>query len=97
MLALTHSAAEVIHDLLQQPGVPDSAGLRIARTPADGTGDSLGIALVSGPADGDEVHDEQGARVFVEETTVPLLDDKLLDATQIEGQTTFTLAIQAPE
>jgi iron-sulfur cluster assembly protein len=99
VLALTPTAADAIHGILDAPGMPDSAGVRIAPhvvtdNGADATGATLEIALVQGPADTDEVVDEQGARVFLDEAVAPLLDNKVLDASIEQERVSFILGDQ---
>jgi iron-sulfur cluster assembly protein len=96
VLALTPTAADAIHAILDAPGMPESAGIRIAPQEltdngAGATTAGLEIALVEGPADGDEVVDESGARVFLDEAIASLLDDKVLDASVEQQQVNFML------
>ena len=76
MLTLTENAQTEIRTLVDQPELPDDAGVRIASN-ADG---ALTLALAAGPAEGDAVIDAGGARVFLEQEAGALLDDKTLDA-----------------
>jgi Fe-S cluster assembly iron-binding protein IscA len=102
MLALTPTAADAIHAILESPGMPESAGVRIAPHVLSDNGApgapaaSLEIALVEGPAEGDQVVDESGARVFLDESVAPLLDDKILDASVEQQQVNFILGEQGP-
>lgn len=91
VLTLTDSATTEIRNLtVNNPEVPDDAGMRIAPTP-DGTSLSLSLALV--PGEDDAVLSEGGARVFLEPTAAQLLDDKTLHAsTDAQGQVQFALA-----
>ena len=93
MLTVTDSATTEIRNLIAtNPEIPDGAGVRIAREP---DGSSLTLALALTPAEDDTVLDADGARVFVEQTTVPLLDDKTLDAQPDQsGQVQFAIAQQ---
>lgn len=94
MLAITDSAAEAIRGIVSAPEVPEGAGLRIATQPGDAEAATLEVTVAEVPADSDQVVDEDGARVFVEQEAIPLLDDKLLDA-QVEGtRVGFTLMEQ---
>ena len=95
MLAITDTAAEAIRGIVAAPEIPDGAGLRIATSPDEAQTGTLEVTVAEVPADSDQVVDEDGARVFVEEQAIPLLDDKLLDA-QVEGtRVGFTLTRQA--
>ncbi len=94
MLTLTENAAQVIRDLTHQDEVPPGAGVRIATDPDVG---ALTLSLSPEPQEGDQVLDEQGARLFLEANTAPMLDDKSLDvAVDGQGGVEFTLAEQPP-
>jgi|SRR5215218_5715163 len=86
MLALTENATEAIGGILNAPTVPDEAGLRIAAVTEatdDTRGTGLDVTLVEAPADGDQVIDERGARVFVDE---PIADRPRRQAPGCHGQ-----------
>jgi Fe-S cluster assembly iron-binding protein IscA len=96
VLTLTRDASDAIEGILAAPGVPDGAGIRIASaastnsvTPSAG---ALQVTVAEEPGESDAVVEEAGARVFVEETVVPYLDDKLLDVEVAEDRVNFTLA-----
>jgi Fe-S cluster assembly iron-binding protein IscA len=94
VLAITENAAEAIRGIVTAPEIPEGAGLRIATSSAAGAPDSLEVSVAEVPAETDQVVDESGARVFVEERAIALLDDKLLDA-QIDGtRVGFTISDQ---
>ena len=96
MLAMTDHAVEAIRGIVTAPGVPDGAGLRIAMQADSAQPDALEVTVAELPAESDQVVDEDGARVFVEDRAIELLDDKLLDA-QIDGtRVGFTLMEQGP-
>ena len=97
MLALTSNATDAIERILTAPGVPTGAGLRIAPGPArDGAAPAseLQLSVAEQPADGDDVIEEQGARVFLEDTVTGYLDDKQLDAEVVDDRVSFSLAGQ---
>jgi Fe-S cluster assembly iron-binding protein IscA len=97
VLALTHDATDAIEGILAAADEPEHAGIRIAASvPATDSRGSTGlqVALAEVPADGDEVIEEAGARVFVEETVAPLLEDKTLDADSDGEQVRFSLSNQ---
>lgn len=88
MLTLTKEAAQAINALMaDQPG----GGLRISEV-MDGDQAQLGLSVASAPAPTDQVIEQQGSHVFVDDQIAPLLDDKTLDA-RIDGehQIAFTL------
>jgi Fe-S cluster assembly iron-binding protein IscA len=94
MLALTEDAAVMIERLLENPDVPDHAGLRIAAGESlngDGGARTLQVMLAAEPGDEDLVVEEAGARVFIEQTVAPFLDDKLLDVATDGGPAQFSL------
>ena len=96
MLALTDNASVAIEGILSEETIPDGAGIRIG-PPPDEDAASAGqfqVTIVGSPADGDQVIDEAGARVFVDESVTDLLDDKLLDAAIVEDQVHFVLGAQ---
>ncbi|MFE9691500.1 HesB/IscA family protein [Micromonospora sp. NPDC005806] len=77
MLTMTDNAVLVIRDLATQQDVGDAGGLRIA---ADTQAGSLSIELVPQPAQGDQVVDNEGARIFLDADAAELLNDTSVDA-----------------
>jgi Fe-S cluster assembly iron-binding protein IscA len=101
VLALTEEATMTIEEILAEPGIPEGSGVRIATAiPAtDPAGNSaaatgLQVGLAATPDANDEVIEERGARVFVEDTAAMLLDDKVLDAERSGEQVRFSIANQ---
>lgn len=96
MLALTNSASLAIEGILSESTVPEGAGIRIAPPPGgdNGTRDHFQVTVAGSPADTDQVIDDAGARVFVDESVADLLDDKVLDADIVEDQVHFVLGAQ---
>jgi len=77
MLTVTSEAAEAINALVaDQPG----AGLRISSESIDGDHITLGLAVTDTPAPTDQVIEEHGSHVFVDNQAATLLNDKILDA-----------------
>jgi iron-sulfur cluster assembly protein len=92
MITLTDNAVAVIHNLTEQPEVPDGAGLRIA---TDTSAGQLTLTVAPEPMTGEQVLDSAGARLFLDEAAAELLDDKSLDATIDDGgRVQFMLAEQ---
>lgn len=92
MLTLTPNARHAVLDISARAGLPEEGGLRIAESP-----EHLGtfqLSLVPAPHDGDEVIEEEGARVFVEPLTATVLADQQLDAAKSAEGTGFLLAPQ---
>ncbi|MEU3452956.1 adhesin [Micromonospora sp. NPDC006766] len=77
MLTMTDNAVLVIRDLSEQQDVAEAGGLRIA---ADAAAGSLSIELVPQPVQGDQVVDNQGARIFLDADAAQLLNDTSVDA-----------------
>jgi iron-sulfur cluster assembly protein len=96
VLALTQDATEVIEGLLTGPGVPNGAGVRIANAhPIDAEAPSaLQVRLAAEPGDHDEVIQEAGARVFVEDSVTGFLDDKTLDVDRNGDHVRFSIVGQ---
>jgi iron-sulfur cluster assembly protein len=74
----------------------ETGGLRMVAERA-GTQANFQLSVVPLPAEDDEVIDEQGARVFLEQEAASLLDDKVLDASVEQDQVAFTIADQIEE
>jgi iron-sulfur cluster assembly protein len=97
MLALTADATQAIERILNAPGVPDSAGLRILPVGPDAEPDvtsELQVEVAEQPGESDEVIESRGARVFVQDSLCGYLDDKLLDAEMVQERIRFSLAGQ---
>jgi iron-sulfur cluster assembly protein len=84
MLTITSNAAEAIRALVESTDSPDDGGIRISIAQQNGAQASLDLAIAPAPLDGDEVVEEEGAHVFLDEIAATALDDKSLDA-RIEG------------
>ena len=93
MLTITPTAAEALDTIVASvPDAPDSAGLRIAPSAANGSQAGFSLQLATEPEPGDQVVAGAAHPVFVDATVAEELDDKVLDA-QIEGeQVGFMLA-----
>jgi iron-sulfur cluster assembly protein len=95
MLTLTDSAVTAIRTLTSQPELPEDTGLRIMAQ--DEGAPSFQVTLAETPVAGDQVIEEDGARVFLEANAAAALDDKALDAqVDDEGTVAFTVAQQTP-
>jgi iron-sulfur cluster assembly protein len=94
VLTLTENASAVIKNITESQQQADGSGLRIVQQ-GDGQEAELALTTATTPEPGDQVVEDQGARVFLEETAAETLDDKVLDAQVDEsGGVQFTLAIQ---
>jgi iron-sulfur cluster assembly protein len=92
MLALSERAVVAINGIMSNPEIPEGAGLRVSPQMTRGTeAVTLELSVVEAPAGGDQVVEDQGAQVFVDERVGPMLDDKTLDATTEGEQVQFTI------
>lgn len=93
MLTLTENASTVVKTLVDQQENA-VAGLRISQDGPDSP--ALHVIPTEAPQPGDQVLEEAGARVFLEETAADTLDDKILDA-QVDdrGGVQFTITPQS--
>jgi iron-sulfur cluster assembly protein len=89
VLTISPAASEAIKGLIAASDLPENAGIRISSHPQGPGSFELSLAPEAGEAD--EVVEQQGAIVFVDDEVAPILDDKTLDA-QTEGeQVAFTI------
>lgn len=93
MLIVTERATNVIRSIPERPEYPDTAGLRIAAT-ADGKR-RLSAVPAENAETGDQVIENEGARVFLDADAAARLDDQVLDAViDDQNQVEFVLADQ---
>lgn len=96
MLTLTDTAADVVKQLTEMDAETADGGLRISSQPDGDEGPGLLLSPAPAPEDGDQVLDESGARVFLDESAALMLDDKVLDAEVGEdGSVQFAVGQQA--
>jgi iron-sulfur cluster assembly protein len=94
MLTLTDNAAAVVRTLTQQIA-GETGGLRFSRQP--GMDETLTIRAAAAPEPGDQVVEQDGARVFLTEEAAAALDDQILDAVvDAGGSVHFSVAPQPP-
>jgi iron-sulfur cluster assembly protein len=90
MLAVTRTASQVIHELVERRGFAGGAGLRIASTDEPGQGFTLGVAAA--PEADDQVVPIEDLGVFLEPKAAEALDGKVLDAAVgPEGKVSFSV------
>ncbi|MGH2852185.1 MAG: HesB/YadR/YfhF-family protein [Solirubrobacteraceae bacterium] len=97
MLTLTPSAKAAIERLLDEPKVPEGAGVRIApKEPASNgmAGHDLRLSVAREPDASDEVIEDEGARVFLDDAVTAFLADKQLDAEVVDERVGFVIAEQ---
>lgn len=90
MLTLTETATTVVKAIIEQNPEMDATGLRINAS-ANGEAD-LSVEIVAAPQPSDAVVEQDGARVFLDETAIAALEDKVLDA-QVDGEGAVSFAI----
>ena len=92
MLTLTENASTIVREITTQPGLPETAGLRIT---SDSDQSSFAIAAAEAAEPADQVVEQGGATLYLDEQAAVILDDKILDAAVDDsGQVEFALAIQ---
>ena len=94
MLAISHTAAEVIKQIVSSAQIPLEGGIRISAEAMGSESVSLDLSLVMNPQPGDAIVERGGANVFVEQDVAPLLDDKLLDASIEADEAAFSIVEQ---
>ncbi|MGB0101218.1 MAG: Fe-S cluster assembly protein HesB [Nocardioides sp.] len=93
MLTLTENASAIVNEITHQPGLPETAGLRITAEGAEETAFAVAAAQEGEP--GDQVVEQGGATIYLEESAAVMLDDKVLDAAvDPSGKVEFALALQ---
>lgn len=93
VLTLTENASTVVKSIVEQSDDIQDGGLRISQDAVDSP--ALHVIPTEAPQPGDQVLEENGARVFLEETAAETLDDKVLDAQVDEnGGVQFLIALQ---
>lgn len=95
MLTLTETASNVVKAIIDQSPDVDHAGLRINSQGAEANAE-LGVAVVEAPEASDQVLEQDGARVFLDEGATVALADKVLDA-QVgnDGSVSFAIGQKA--
>ena len=92
MLVADRAGEGVIKGIVEEVG-PDG-GLRITAS-GDGNGDSaLEFDVAPAPGEGDEVVEEDGAKVFLDEAAAAVLADKTLDVEEHGDHFHFSLGEQ---
>ena len=92
MLVLTEQAKHVIKGIVAEVG-PDG-GLRI--TASGNNGDTaLDFGVARAPGAGDEVVDDDGAKVFLDEAAAAVLADMTLDVEEHDDHFHFSLGEQS--
>ena len=91
MLTLTDNASTIVKEISAQ--IPEAAGLRITSESADQPSFEVEPAPAAQP--GDEVVEQDGATIYLDEAANLQLDDKVLDAAVDQnGGVQFALTLQ---
>ena len=95
MLTLTENASTIVKDITTQPGLADTAGLRISSEEAAAE-PTFAVSAAEAPEPGDQTVEQDGATVYLDQSAAVMLDDKVLDAAvDPEGKVEFALGVQA--
>ena len=93
MLTLTENASTIVRDITAQPGMSETAGLRITTELGDQS--AFAISAAEQPQADDQVVEQAGATIYLDQDSAQLLDDKILDAAvDNEGKVEFALGLQ---
>ncbi|MDQ3485817.1 MAG: Fe-S cluster assembly protein HesB [Actinomycetota bacterium] len=84
-MRLTENAADVVKTITSQTTESDDAGVRISQQQSNS--EALGLTAVEAPQPGDEVVEDHGARVFLDEAAAQTLEQEVLDAQVDESGT----------
>lgn len=79
-MEVTEAAAAVIQALREREGAPDEAGIRIQAVPGDAGQPTIGMSFESAPDPNDEITEQSGVKVFVEEALTDQLSEAVIDA-----------------
>lgn len=90
MLTLTNDAAEVIKNLVAASELPEGAGLRIAAAASQDGNVPIELSLAETPQPGEQVVEQAGAQVFLDQAAATYIRGKLLDVESDGGQLNFT-------
>ena len=90
MLTLTKNATNVVRSLTERP---NTTGLRIAGRHDASQG--FAVTTASGPQEADQVVEQDGATVYLDQEAAAQLSNQVLDAdTDSEGKLQFGLSVQ---
>lgn len=94
MLTLTETASNVVKAIIDQNPDVENAGLRI-NSEGTATNAELGVSVAEAPEASDQVLEQDGARVFLDEGATIALADKVLDAqVASDGSVSFAIGQQ---
>lgn len=93
LMRLTENAADVVKTITSQTTESDDAGVRISQQQSNS--EALGLTAVEAPQPGDEVVEDHGARVFLDEAAAQTLEQEVLDA-QVDESGTVQFGVAPP-
>lgn len=79
-MEVTEAAAEVIETLREEAGAPEGVGLRMVAVAGDDGTQSIGLAFAPEPEEGDQVTEQSGIKVYVQDELSDRLSEAVLDA-----------------
>lgn len=92
MLTLTENATTIISSITQQEGAPEGMALRITSESPD---QGLAVTTTTEADAADQVVEQSGTTVYLDEGAASMLDDKILDASvTADGQVEFAIGQQ---
>lgn len=92
MLTLTENASTIVKDITTHQ--PEAGGLRITSDAAPEP--AFAVATAPAPEAGDQVVEQDGATLYLDDSAATELDDKVLDAAvDASGQVQFSLGVRA--
>ncbi len=94
MLVLTDQAATAIREIVDGAETGPGSGLRISGAQSQNGDAALEFSVSEGPLEGDEVVEEGGATVFLDEIAAVVLADKTLDIEEHDDHFHFSLGEQ---
>ncbi|WP_249009440.1 hypothetical protein [Conexibacter sp. DBS9H8] len=92
MLTLTPTASAAVNALLDNPDLPEGAGLRLQVQPGTDGRAGIGIEIVPAPQDGDQlVPAGDGHDLYLSPEVTGALEDQVLDADLKDVRVSFSL------
>lgn len=88
-LSVTEAAAAQVQRVIREHDLPDVAGLRAGATEGGCSGYNYNVQIVDGPDRGDLILERHGARIFVNEFSLPLINGMTIDWTSSMMESRF--------
>jgi len=90
VITVTEPAAARVRQVIQEHGLPDGAGLRVAATSGGCSGLNYDVRIVPAGEPGDEPTDVAGVRVWVDPASAPALNGLTVDWVSSMTESRFT-------